>query len=122
MSELLPCPFCKGNFIITTRDKNGKWLVVCNEDDADCNMQISTYPCDTPEEARKQWNTRTPSDAAVRACADEINRRIAAVNPADRVEMIASVINSHLAARTGRGEMNDAKEDREQWEAAKRLR
>jgi len=54
-TELKPCPFCGGEAEIIGEDE--MYQVICME----CDGSIDRF-FDTPEEAAKDWNTRTPAE------------------------------------------------------------
>lgn len=54
-TKLKPCPFCGGEAEIIGEDE--MYQVICME----CDGSIDRF-FDTPEEAAKDWNTRTPAE------------------------------------------------------------
>lgn len=115
MSELLPCPFCGGNFIVAcrTNDKS-KYVVMCNE--TDCQMEVLTDQFDTRSEAVAAWNTRTPTTSAIEAAktaAEEIldwlNFDCALDEVKENIEAVTYIISKHLPdARAVDGDAREA--------------
>lgn len=66
--ELLPCPFCGSEAKLLSHctipehgaDTAGDWAVVCQNQDADCNVRL--LYCHSKEEAITQWNRRVTNN------------------------------------------------------------
>ena len=60
-NELLKCPFCGSDAMVMPHthigeDAIGKWLVICQNPDAECNARLPY--CNSKEAAIQQWNRR----------------------------------------------------------------
>lgn len=57
MFELKPCPFCGGEVVIDYNKYTKVYSIACGN--SECNLSVSTLPCQTAKEAIDIWNRRS---------------------------------------------------------------